>query len=335
MKVLLYSSNQKLKKKSGIGRAFYHQRKALDSAGVSYTLDPKDTFDVVHINSGSPKDIKRFKKKAPVLVHGHSTYQDFRRSFRLWRFIEPFFAKHLQNTYGIADLIVTPTKYSKYLIESMHVVKAPVLAISNGIDLDAYKPDVNKVKAFKERFNIKEGDKVVIGVGLLFERKGLHDFFEVARMMPDYKFIWFGHLNKILRTHFINKAIKHRPNNAIMAGYVDGDVIKGAYQCANVMFFPTYEETEGIVVLEAMASKTPIITRDIPVYYDWLQDKTHVLKGNNNQEFKSLIEYVSQNDLSEMTDNAFEVVKERTLEKVGQELKGAYQQTIETRKIKK
>lgn len=334
MKVLLYSSNQKLKKKSGIGRAFYHQRKALDLAGVEYTLDPKDSFDLVHINSASGRQIKRFRKNHPVLVHGHSTYQDFRRSFRLWRFIEPFFAKHLQNTYGQADLIVTPTKYSKYLIESIHVVKAPVLAISNGIDLDAYKKDEAKIKAFKEKFNIKDNDKVVIGVGLLFERKGLHDFFEVARMMPNYKFIWFGNLQKILTTHFILKAIKNRPSNAIMAGYVDGDIMKGAFQAANLMFFPTYEETEGIVMLEAMASKTPIVVRDIPVYYDWLEDKKHVLKGHNNLEFKNLIEEIVASDTSKMTEEAYEVVKDLSLKNVGEALKNAYMQTIKVKNKK-
>lgn len=335
MKVLLYSSNQKLMKKSGIGRAFYHQRKALELAGVEYTLNEKDDFDVVHINSASAREIKRFKRKYPVLVHGHSTPQDFRRSFRLWRFIEPFFSKNLQNIYSIADLIVTPTRYSKYLIESMHVVKAQVLAISNGIDLDAYKADDNKVKAFKEKYNINDNDKVVIGVGLLFERKGLHDFFEVARMLPDYKFIWFGHLQKILTTHFVLKAIKNKPKNVIMAGYVDGDIIKGGFQSANLMFFPTYEETEGIVMLEAMASNTPIVVRDIPVYYDWLNDQEHVLKGHNNHEFKALIEKVCSTDMSQMTKNAFEVVKERSLDKVGIELKHAYEETIKVRNIKK
>ena len=33
----------------------------------------------------------------------------------------------------------------------------------------------------------------------------------------------------------------------------------------------THEETEGIVVLEALATETPIVIRDIPVYYEWLE----------------------------------------------------------------
>ena len=47
MKVLLYSQKQSMLKKSGIGRAFYHQKRALEAAGIEYTTDPKDTYDLV------------------------------------------------------------------------------------------------------------------------------------------------------------------------------------------------------------------------------------------------------------------------------------------------
>lgn len=332
MKVLLYSQKQGMLKKSGIGRAFYHQKKALESVGVEYTLDPNDTFDLVHINMASSGVIKKFKKKYPVIVHGHSTVQDFRRSFAFWRFIAPFFYKHLQNTYGIADLIITPTRYSKFLIESMYVVKSPVVALSNGIDLDAYQYDQVKVDQFYQRFNLKKEDKIVIGVGLLFERKGIHDFIEVARTMPDTTFIWFGTLPSYMTTHFIKKAIKRKPKNMIMAGYVEGDVMKGAFSAANCVFFPSYEETEGIVVLEALASKTPVVLRDIPVYYDWLFDKKHVLKGHNNYEFKNLIELIMSGDHQEMIENGYKIVKDRSLDKIGLGLKKAYEEVIKIKR---
>ena len=139
--------------------------------------------------------------------------------------------------------------------------------------LEDYAPSVEKVRKYKQYFNIQEEDKVVIGIGLLFKRKGLHDFIDVARKLPHVKFIWFGSLQKILRTKEINKAIKNKPDNVIMPGYIDGDVIKGALQGANLFFFPSYEETEGIVVLESLASRIPLLIRDIPVYEDWLENE--------------------------------------------------------------
>ncbi len=332
MKVLLYSQKQAMMQRSGIGRAFHHQKKALESAGVEYTVDPKDTFDVVHINMASPGKIKKFKKKYPVIVHGHSTVQDFRRSFTGWRFLAPFFYKYLQNTYGIADLIITPTRYSKFLIESMHVVKSPVVSVSNGIDLNEYLYEEKRIEAFRNYFKLTKEDKVVIGVGLLFERKGIHDFIEVARTMPNHKFIWFGHLPRYMTTLFIKKAIRERPSNVVMAGYVEGDVIKGAFLGATCMFFPSYEETEGIVVLEALASKIPVVLRDIPVYYDWLFDKKHVLKGHNNREFKALIEMAGTTDLSQMIENGYQIVENRSIDKIGFELKNAYEKVASIKK---
>ena len=39
---------------------------------------------------------------------------------------------------------------------------------------------------------------------------------------------------------------------------------------ADAFFFPSREETEGIVVLEALASHQDVVVRDIPVYKGWL-----------------------------------------------------------------
>ena len=46
-----------------------------------------------------------------------------------------FFYKHLLLKYWYADLIITPTYSFKVLIDD-HVVKSPVVALSNGIDLN-------------------------------------------------------------------------------------------------------------------------------------------------------------------------------------------------------
>lgn len=43
--------------------------------------------------------------------------------------------------------------------------------MSNGIDLKRYQKDIEKVNAFRKYFSLRPEDKVVIGVGLLFQRK--------------------------------------------------------------------------------------------------------------------------------------------------------------------
>ena len=138
----------------------------------------------------------------------------------------------------------------------------PIQAISNGIDLEKYRPDPMKEQKFREYFKLSPDQKVIICVGLFFERKGIIDFVEIAKKMPEYS---------IPRN--IRKIVKEdHPENVLFPGYIRGEIIEGAYSGADLFFFPSYEETEGIVVLEALASKQNVLVRDIPVYNGWLED---------------------------------------------------------------
>ena len=55
MKVLLYTEGLKTVGKSGLGKAIKHQQKALEYENIEYTLDPKDDYDILHINTYFPK----------------------------------------------------------------------------------------------------------------------------------------------------------------------------------------------------------------------------------------------------------------------------------------
>lgn len=236
--------------------------------------------------------------------------------------------------YSHADYIVTPTNYSKKLIENYGYNKK-VYAVSNGIDLKGYEYNRSYVDTFRKYFNLKEGQKVVIGLGLPFKRKGIADFFEVARQMPDVTFIWFSHLSKLLQTNFVRKAIRKRPSNAIMPGYVDDfAVVKGAFQNANAFFFPSYEENEGIVTLEALATRCPCVIRDIGVYADWLHDRVDCYKGHNNDEFVKILREVIEHPDQKIIEEGYKVVSNRSIDKVGTQIKDVYEEILKLSKTK-
>lgn len=329
MKVLLYFENENTIKQSGIGRALKHQIEALNSANIAYTLNPKDDFDIAHINTYFFKSkhlLKKMRKKhIPVIVHGHSSLEDFANSFRCWKLVYHLWYKpNLLWFYHHADFIVAPTKYTKILIESYNP-KCNVEVVSNGVNVDEYLFNQERVDLFKKRFAITD-EKVVIGVGWPFNRKGIKDFFIIASKNPKIKFIWFGSLKKILTERNVLKAIKSRPNNVIMPGYVSGDVIKGAYHYASCLLFPSYEETEGIVVLEALASKCPLLIRDIPVYKDWLVDGFNCYKGTTNDELDIKLKQILTTDNTRIVNEGYKVAQERNLTIIGQQLKKIYQQ---------
>lgn len=337
MKVLLYFEGAKAISTSGIGRAMKHQMLALESAGIEYTINPWDDYDILHINTyflNSDAIINKTRKEGKsVIYHAHSTEEDFKNSFIFSNQISPFYKKHLINLYNKADEIITPTPYSKKILES-YGIKLKISAVSNGIDLKKYEYNEEKVKAFKKYFHIKEEDKVVMGVGLLFERKGLLDFFKVASKLPEYKFIWFGDTPSISLPRVIKEAIDSKPNNVIMPGYVKGPIIEGAYLAADCFFFPSYEETEGIVVLEALASKQKVIVRNIEAFKPWLVDDYNALIASNNQEFIKKIKYAIENPLDDLINNAYETAKERSIENIGIQLKEIYQRVYENINVK-
>ncbi|WP_251867341.1 glycosyltransferase [Enterococcus malodoratus] len=334
MKVLLYFEGQNVIGKSGIGRALSHQKRALASMGIDYTLDSKDTdYDILHINTYGPKSLrlvrkaKRLGKK--VVFHAHSTEEDFRNSFIGSNQLAPLFKKWLVALYQQADHLITPTPYSKKLLQG-YGLSQPIAAISNGIDLKKYYPDENKEAAFRKYFNLSETQKVVICVGLFFERKGILDFIEIAKKMPDYTFIWFGDVPMISIPANIRRAVKKdHPDNVLFPGYINGDLIEGAYSGADLFFFPSYEETEGIVVLEALASQQQVLLRNIPVYGGWMNDRVNCYMGENNQEFEQLIRKLANHQLPNLSMAGFKTAQEKSITQIGEELKSVYQAVLD------
>lgn len=331
MKVLLYLEAENYLKKSGIGRAIKHQAKALSLVGQDFTTDPNDDYDLVHLNTYGLKSwllmAKAQKAGKKVIMHGHSTEEDFRNSFIFSNLLSPLFKKYLCQFYNKADAIITPTLYSKSLIEQ-YGVKTPIFAVSNGIDLEQYREDSEKEAAFRQYFDIKEGEKVVMGAGLFFLRKGIDDFVKVAQAMPDVRFIWFGETNKWVIPAQVRRLVngKH-PKNLIFPGYIKGGVYEGAMTGADAFFFPSREETEGIVVLEALASRQHLVLRDIPVYDGWVDQNSADL-ATDIPGFIQALTKILAGDSNKM-DAGYKVAQSRRLETVGQALVDVYKKVME------
>lgn len=332
MKVCLYFEGEKLISKSGVGRALKHQMAALESVGIEYTLDPQDDFDILHINTvGLTSGLVISKARSEgkkVIYHAHSTEEDFRNSFILSNQLAPLVRQHLISLYSMADYIITPTPYSASLLKN-YGIDIPISPVSNGIDLSRFVHDKEKIKAFRKYFSLRDEEKVVLSVGLFFERKGLLDFIEVANHFPDVKFIWFGETPMYSIPKKLRDAVEYEhPNNVIFPGYVTGGIIEGAFMNANVFFFPSQEETEGIVVLEALAGRREVLVRDIPVYQPWLVHQKNCYMGNNNEEFKELLQGILTGSLPSVCKEGYEVAQERNIENIGKQLESIYHQVI-------
>ena len=331
MKVLLYTENEKIISKSGLGKAIKHQMNALKAVNIEYTTNPKDDFDIAHINFYGLKSYrlaKKLKKQGKKIVyHAHSTEEDFRNSFIFSNQVSKLFKKWLIKCYTLGDAIITPTEYSKKLLKS-YGIKNDIYVVSNGVELKNFEHDEKVGREFRKKYNFKKEDKIIVGIGLYIERKGIIDFVELAKQMPEYKFIWFGYSPLIFSRKNVRKAVNTKLNNLIFAGYVEQDTICQALNGCDVYIAPTYEETEGITIIEAASCKTNMVVRDIPVFDGWLFDGKNVYMARNVSEFKNKIEEIVNGELPSLAQEAYSIAKERKSENIGEKLKKVYQSCL-------
>lgn len=152
---------------------------------------------------------------------------------------------------GVPNMtLVTPSKWLADEVKRSFLGEYPIEVINNGIDLSVFKPTESD---FRERYGLVD-KKIILGVASVWEkRKGLDDFLELARILPDeYRIVLIG-VN--------DKQIKSLPHNVVgIRRTNDTTELAGIYTTADVLFNPTYEDNYPSVNLEAQACGTPVIT---------------------------------------------------------------------------
>ena len=319
MSVCIYQGGYDTVRKSGVGKALEHQAAALKSAGLPLVAEippagPEARACVVHLNTVLPSAplaaARAHARGCKVVYYGHSTMEDFRNSFFGSNLLAPLFKRWLIFCYRQGDLVITPSVYSRRILMGYKIGR-PIYTLPNGIDTGFFKPDPARGARFRERYGLAEGQKCVISVGHWMVRKGLPDFVELARRMPEVRFIWFGQTDQKLLTEEIRTALDSAPGNVLFAGYVGAEEL-----CA----FLSHEETEGIVVLEALACGIPTIVRDIPVYDNWLEDGKSVYKAADLSGFETKIRQMLEGHLPSLREGGMAVAEARSLTQIGEAL---------------
>ncbi|ODS38956.1 MAG: hypothetical protein A7316_06580 [Candidatus Altiarchaeales archaeon WOR_SM1_86-2] len=327
MKVCLYLELEDKFKVAGIGSAIKNQRRALDLNGVEHTSNPKDKFDIIHINTIGPKSLYHAKrahlKGKKVVLHAHTTAEDFSDSFFLSTKLYHPLRKYLSFYYNCGDIVLVPSGYTKQILLS-YGIKKPIKVISNGIEIEKFGNMGDKRNVYREKYGLR--NTVVFSVGLVLPRKGIPTFIDTAEHF-DNKFVWFGKIyRKLLSRKFI-KLIDNPPGNVLFTNYVND--ITAAYASGDIFFFPTRNENQGIVILEAMAAKKPMVLRDIPVF-DWLTHEKNCLKSQNREGFVEQLQALMNDERlqKKLVQNAYRDVRDHSLEKVGGRLKGVYEEIL-------
>jgi glycosyltransferase involved in cell wall biosynthesis len=162
----------------------------------------------------------------------------------------------------LATKIITVSHAMK--IELEKITKIDVLLIYNGsasgIDLKQFKKFENNKSIIKIKYNISQKNKIILFVGRPNRRKGFHDIIEIWKkyfeFRSDYTLLLLGITEKD-----VLKLYKEIPNNlkAIPFTYKP----EFFFIIADYLFMNSYHEGLNYSVLEAMLSKTIVISNNI------------------------------------------------------------------------
>ncbi len=307
----------------GIRQAYENQRRALKAAGVTLTSEPSDPFDILHLQRIGPRSLylaEKYSGRRPVVIHAHTTAEDFANSFVMSDSIAPYVGRMLTYFYNKADVLITPTPYAKRVLQRDGVTR-PIEVVSNGVDLGRFQ-SLRRARSMGRGRHLLRG-VVVFAVGIVLLRKGVDLFCEVARRLPGLTFVWFGRVHRAVKPR-TRRVIKRAPPNVRFPGYVEN--VTEAYAAGDIFFFPSAVENEGIAVLEAAAAARPLVLRDAECFTGRFVDDENCLMAADADEFsRQLQRLVDEPDLrARLGDEARRFAAAHSLEQVGSRLREIY-----------
>ena len=142
-----------------------------------------------------------------------------------------------------------------------------VRVVHNGVDIDKFKPAVNKRKV-KRELGFNPDDIAILSVGRLYARKGLFTLIEsmlrVTKRFKNAKFVISGkgQSNEMKKLVAYATRLGVR-DNIIFTGYYPDKKLPKLYQAADVFAFSTFYEHHPFAVLEALSSQLPVVTTNV------------------------------------------------------------------------
>lgn len=223
-------------------------------------------YDLIHINT--PFVAHYFGKqvakrlKIPCIETYHTFFEDYLHHYLPW--VPTMIAKMLARAISkkqcnAVDAIVSP---SKPMLDVLHGygVKVPAVVIPTGLEATSFsEQDV----AFKKQYGIDPERPLLLYVGRVAHEKNIEFLLGVVDVlkaeMPDLLLLVTGEGPAL-------QSLQHKVDqlgirdNVMFLGYLDRyQELNACYAAADVFVFASTSETQGLVVLEAMAQGTPVV----------------------------------------------------------------------------
>ncbi len=283
-------SKSDIVKGQGVSSAFHEQVDLVKhSDRLKIRVNERfDEADIVHYHTVNPGNyFKMFSKKYKHVAYVHVLAEKLEGSIKLSRPAYWVFKTYTHAFYKKADylVVVNPEIISNLL--DYGIDRDKIEYIPNFVDEKMfYRLSDEKKAAYRIKYNIKLDQFVVLSVGQVLKGKGVFDFIEVAKQMPDVTFVWaggfsFGIMSEDYRE--LKDYYENPPANVIFLGIIDREVINEVYNVADILFMPSFNEMFPMTILEAISANKPLVLRNLDLYHDILFNKYN--SGENIEDF--------------------------------------------------
>lgn len=285
----------------GVGSAYKELVNLLEEGAkdlFEVSINEHKKSDIIHAHTTEPQSYIKMKlNKGVNVAYCHFLPDTLEGSLKLPKVAFNIFKKYVVKFYDCADYLVVVNPIFIDDLVKYGIKREKIVYIPNYVSKDKFykknKAEVNKVK---KEFGIPEDKFVVLGAGQVQHRKGVLDFVEVAKKLPDVQFVWCGGFSfgKITDGYEeLQKVVENPPKNVLFTGIIKREKMNDMFNMADILFMPSYNELFPMTILEAVNCHKPLLLRDLDLYHNILFDK--YLSGKDNTEFVNLINELKNN----------------------------------------
>ncbi len=274
-------------------------------------------FDVIHchdwLTSIAGRELKK-KLGIPLVMTIHATEND-RTGGHPWNQIQEFELQACRE----ADAVITVSNYTKKKLESLGVPSYKIYVIYNSVPIPEIEP-------------VKHSTNKVLFAGRLTMQKGVEFFLKAAKLVlekkKDVQFIIAGKgelLPKLVELSFDLGIGEH----VLFLGFIDQTQISELYKQCDIFVMPSVSEPFGIVALESMAQKTPVIISKTSGVAEVAKTAIRVDFWDTEQMAASIVSALNYRELCEdMGERGFKELKKYTWNDAGRDTKKVYELVV-------
>lgn len=273
-------------------------------------------LDVIHSQTefgvGTFARVISSQFRIPIVHTYHTYYEDYTYYITKGHFDKTSkkVVRELANFYcdkSIDELIV-PTKKIYDVFKEKYKFKRNVNIIPTGLEIERfYKTNFkdNEIKELKSKYNIKENDFVLLFVGRIAKEKNIDLLINNMIDNKKLKLVIIGDGPDI---NFYKDLVKKNKleNRIIFVGKIPYKDIPIYYQLGKVFVTASTSETQGLTVIEALASSLPVLAINDESFRNVIINSENGFIFNNEEEYKNIVNKIINDDklLNEMSNKA-------------------------------